>query len=113
MLFPSAIIFVNNDLTDNTIAFMTSQLQLTQIVDGYTFDGYILSDPTYVTAAHNLNKRIMVMRPFTELNNREDCDVAIFVKAGMASILYSKYGPPKNTYPVLNLTYKQLGILTY
>ena len=41
---PSALIMINNDLTDQVLEFISRQLFLTDILDGYSFsqiiDGY-------------------------------------------------------------------------
>ena len=108
MNFPSAIIFVNNDLTDQVQQVLSSQLFIHQILDGYTFDGYVNSIPNYVNQVHSQQLRILVIRDFWSQTNRELADVVIFIKMGLASILYNKFGPPGQTYPVANVNIYQL-----
>lgn len=109
-IFPSALILINNDLTDNTRNYIVKQLHINTIMDGYSFDGYITANPTWISTIHEGNMRVMVVRPFTEFNNREIFDVVIFVKAAMATILQNNFGPPRQIWPLLNLTWSKLGI---
>lgn len=118
MNFPSAIIFVNNDLTEQVKSVLNTQLFLDQIMDGYTFDGYVNSIPNYVNQVHAQQKRILVIRDFWDHTNRELADIAIFIKMGLASIEHNKFGPPGQTYQVANLNIYQLfppqpGVATY
>lgn len=119
MNFPSAIIFVNNDLTDQVKGVLSSQLFLDQIIDGYTFDGYVATIPNYVNLIHAQQKRILVIRDFWTDTNRNLADVVIFIKMGLASIEFNKFGPPGQTYQVANLNIYQLipptppGVVTY
>lgn len=118
MNFPSAIIFVNNDLTDQVQQVLSTQLFLDQIIDGYVFDGYVNSIPNYVNTIHAQQKRILVIRSLWEHDNRELADIVIFIKMGLASILKNKFGPPGQTYQVANLNIYQLfpptpGVSTY
>lgn len=99
-MLPPAIIFVNNDLTEQVLGILKSQLFITELIDGYEFDLRVLSDPNYPDIIHLNNIRLLVIRSFNELNNRNLADVAIFVKAGLLSIEYNKFGPHGQTFPV-------------
>lgn len=92
MEIPSAIIFVNNDLTPQVQHVLTQQLYITQVMDGYTFDGYVIQNPNYVQQIHYNNQRILVIRTFWDLTNRNLADVAIFLKNGLAYILKNNLG---------------------
>lgn len=107
---PPAIIFVNHDLTTNVQDKLVRQLFISEVIDGYVFDDRVTADPTYVSTVHLTNLRLMVVRPFTELTNRDLADLVIFVKAGLASIEMNKFGPPGLTLPVLNLYWGALGV---
>jgi len=107
---PNAIIFVNDDLVPQAKAHIQTQLHISQTLDGYEFDAILISDPTFLTDVAAQNRRILVIRPFTELTNRAVADVVIFVKAGMASVLKNKFGPPIDSFPVLRLHWGQFGI---
>ena len=104
----SAIVFVNQDLTANVKAALVRQLFINEVMDGYEFDMRVAADPNYPTTVHLNNLKIMVVRPFYELTNRTLADVAIFVKAGMATIESNKFGPPSKTYPVDRLNLNSL-----
>jgi len=107
---PAAVVFVNDDLTDNVQSLLVTQLHITEVIDGYVFDDRLAADPNYVDVVKQLNLRIMVVRPFTELESRTDADVAIFVSHGLAAILQNNFGPPGQTHPVVNLTWGKLSV---
>ena len=100
----SAIIFCNNDLSTNVQAALVRQLFIDEVMDGYEFDDRIAADPNYPATIQFNKLKILVVRPFTELTNRTLADVVIFVKAGLAAIELSKYGPPGRASPVDRLT---------
>lgn len=110
MIFPGAIIFVNNDLVDQVRDFITKQLHINEYMDGYVFDDRVAEDAEYPDKIRLLNQRIMVIRPFTELTNRELADVVVFCKLGMAAIEKNKFGPPRPAFPIKFLHWAQLGI---
>lgn len=107
---PPAIIFVNNDLTPNIQAHLEKQLHINQTFDGYMFDGYVANNPSFKDLVIRFNQRVLVIRPFTETQNRDIADVVIFIKTAMASVLKNKFGPPIDTYPVEKLHWGQLSI---
>jgi len=112
MIVPSAIIFVNKDLVDQVKNHLIKQLHIDEVIDGYVFDDRLLSNPNYITNIKQNKLRILVERSFLELENRTNADVVIFIKSGLASILKNNFGPPGNTYPVVNLYWGQLCIFT-
>ena len=113
MLIPAgAVVFVNNDLTDNVRDKLVRQLRISEVIDGYVFDERMAADPDYKTKLCQLCLRIMVVRSYEEIESREFADVAIFVSHGLAAILKNNYGPHGNTYPVLDLTWGQLCIVS-
>lgn len=107
---PPAIIFVNNDLVPQVQAHIEKQLHINQTFDGYAFDGYIANNPSYPSDIIKFNRRVLVIRSYEELNNRTISDVVVFVKAGLASVLKNKFGPPVDTFPVEKLYWGQLGV---
>lgn len=107
-IFPSAIVIVNNDLTDSVQEKLAHQLMIDEILDGYAFDQAISNDGYYADDIKKANKRIMVVRSFVDMPNREYADVVIFVKAGLAAIEENKFGPHGFTHPVITLTWKKL-----
>lgn len=108
--FPSAIILVNADLTDNVRNMLIKQLAIDEILDGYTFDSITSINPNFITETKNSNKRILVERSYQEFTNKSNIDIAIFVKLGLASILENKIGPHGITYKITNLTWDKLNI---
>lgn len=107
---PTAIIFVNNDLTPSVSNMLVKQLYIDEVIDGYVFDQRIESDGYYLGTIAQSQKRLMVVRSFTELENRSVADVVIFVKNGMAAVETKKVGPPGLTFKILNLTWSKLKI---
>lgn len=107
-LLYSAIIFVNNDLSSSVQATLTSQLMLSEVIDGYEFDARVAADPNYPTEVHLNNLRVMVVRSFFDLTNRNLADITIFIKEGLAYIECNKIGPPGLTRPVARLQLEEL-----
>lgn len=107
---PAAVIFVNNDLTSSVRNMLVKQLHIDEVVDGYVFDARISANSEYVSNIKQLDIRIMVERPFTELENRTEADVAIFVSHGLAAVLKNNFGPPQQTHSVVDLYWGKLGI---
>jgi len=107
---PSAIIFVNNDLTDNVRNMLVTQLHITEVIDGYVFDDRMVADANYLTTVRALDQRIMVVRSYFELNNRALADIAIFVAHGLVGVLKNNFGPRGITHSIINLTWGKLGI---
>jgi hypothetical protein len=107
---PSAVIFVNNDLLPQPRALIMKQLHINEWMTGSAFDARIAADPNYTKKIKQLGLRIMVERNYQELSNRTYADVVIFVKNGLASVEYNKFGPPKPAFPVLNLHWGQLSV---
>lgn len=107
---PSAIIFVNNDLTDNVQTRLVRQLHINEVISGTEFDARVAADPDYPSNIKQLDLRIMVLRSFEELDNRELADVVIFIKAALASILKNNFGPPGFTIAVIDIYWGKLCI---
>ncbi len=110
-MLPGAVIFVNNDLTPNVLEYLLRQLYIDGYdgyISGAEFDARVAADPNYPTIVHLQNLRILVIRDFWDGYNRNLADVAIFVKAGLATIEANKFGPPGQTFPVTTLTIYKL-----
>ncbi len=114
-MLPGFVIFANDDLVDQIKNVLRSQLFLDEIISGDDFDGYVLADgysvtdgeifqSDYVDGLKSKKKRVLVVRSFTNLQNKQLADVVIFIKAGLASIQKNNFGPPMQTYPVSSLT---------
>jgi hypothetical protein len=109
---PNAIIFINNDLVDQVRSFIMNQLHISEWMTGATFDARIAADPDYADNIRALGLRLMVERDFRELDNREHADVVAFVKSGMISVEYNKFGPPMPSFPVLNIHWGQFLVFS-
>lgn len=107
---PAAVIFVNDDLTDNVLAKLISQLHISEALTGETFDSRLSSDSTYVDKIKQLGRRVLVVRDFSDISNRDYADVLIFVKNGLAAVETDKVGPPGITFEVIDLYWGKLGI---
>ena len=111
MLFPAAILLVNNDLSLNAQQMLVRQLNISEVIDGYTYDNRIAANASYPAMVHNGNKRLLVVRSLTELNNRSTVDVVGFIKGGMIAIIPQiNCSTPGQTYPIVNLTWAKLLI---
>jgi hypothetical protein len=108
---PSAIIFVNNDLTDSTRNALVTQLFIDEVISGDVFDTRVADgyDGYYVQSIKSNDLRLMVVRSFREQTNRELADIVIFVKAALASVLKNNYGPPGTTHSVVSLYWGELN----
>jgi len=105
---PSAIIFVNNDLSDQVQSTLVSQLQINDTITGAEFDSRVTADPNYPNNIHINNLRVLVIRDFSDLTNRNLADIVIFIKSGLAAVEYNKYGPHNITMPVAGLYLNKL-----
>lgn len=104
MSIPSAIIFVNADLTDSLKSILAEQLNITETMTGIEFDARMAVDPNYATVVHLQKIRIMVIRSdFRDYTHRTVADVVMFVKQGLVSIEKNNFGPPGLTLPLERL----------
>src|SRR5258706_14022323 len=114
-IVPSVIIYMNNDVSDAVQETIIRQLHIDIIMMGYTFDGYVAANDGYAAVLKSNNKRVLVIRPFSDYSNRTLADVAMYVKNGLAAVELTKTeknGPPGFTYPVVNLCLPQiLGLM--
>jgi len=94
------IIFINNDLAGNTQSTLENQLRITESIDGYEFDQRVLEDPNYPAIIHASNLRLLVIRSYFELTNRNLADVVLFIKNGMAYVESNKFGPPGQSFNI-------------
>lgn len=112
-VIPAAVVFVNNDLTDSVRDAIVKQLHITFFLSGAEFDAQIASNPDYANEQKRQNNRVMVIRSFEELQNREYADVVMFVKQAEITIETNKFGPPSLTMPIDKLTWGKLGIFVF
>jgi hypothetical protein len=115
---PSGLILVNNDINSNIIKCLKRQLFLDGYidgyidgyVDGYAFDSLVNNDSNYVSTIKSKDRRLMVLKSFDDLLNRELFDVVVYIKNGLASVEVNKYGPHGITVPVIDITWQKLYI---
>jgi hypothetical protein len=101
MSIPSAIFFVNADLTDSLKSILAEQLDITETMTGDEFDARMVVDPNYASIVHMQKIRILVVRSdFRDYTNRTVADVVMFVKQGLVSIEKNNFGPPGLTLPL-------------
>lgn len=108
LVAPTAIIFIDNNLTDAVKTVIQKQLFINETITGTEFDARVSIDPNYVNDIHNNQLRILVVRPLTELTNRGLADIVLSAKAGLIAIKQSKYGPPGKTLPIERVYLSQL-----
>ena len=109
----SAIVFVNNDLSESAETHLVRLLHISDVVTGEEFDGYVEADSTYLDTLRMMGMRVMVVRTFldrADVSTWTLADVVIFVKNGLAAVECNKFGPPGLTLPVINLYWGALGI---
>ena|SRR5690606_1190218 len=108
LISPPAIIFCNNDLTENVKSALERQLFISETIDGYEFDARLIVSPTYVQDIHKNQLRLLVIRSYLELDNRDKADIVLFIKSGIASVLKNNFGPPGKSYAVDRMYLSQL-----
>ena len=110
MIIPSAIVFVSNNIVDQIRDTLIKQLYITDVMDGYNYDQAIIANPNYPQLVKYNNRRLMVVRSFAELQNRETADVVLFVSHGNVSIEQNKFGPPDLTYRIAEVHWGKLCV---
>lgn len=105
---PPAIIFVNNDLSDNVKAVLVRQLFINEVMDGYEFDDRVAADPNYPKLIKANDLRIMVVRSFRDTTNRDLADIVLFVKFGLGAVEKNNFGVPGYTIPLDRMYFSEL-----
>lgn len=93
-MIKAAIIVVNADLSDSVKSTIITQLFIDEDMNGEEFDALLEADPTYPSQIHLQQKRILIVRPLTDDFDRSAVDFVLFIKAGLACVEKTKYGPP-------------------
>lgn len=104
----SAIIFVNSDISTQVLEVLQRQLFIDEMITGTEFDDRLTSDPSYSEVIHQNDLKILVVRSFRELTNRDKADLVIFIKNGLAAVESTKFGPPAQTFAVDKLYWDQI-----
>ncbi len=97
---PSAIIYINPDLTAQVLGVFVRQLYIDQVLSAAEFDAFIAADPNYPIEIHQDGKRILILRNLHDQTNRNLADIVLFAKGGLVSVLSSRVGPPGITLPI-------------
>ena len=105
---PPAIIFINNDLSDQTLSVLKSQLFIDEAIDGYEFDQRLATNINYPTTVHLNNLRVLVIRNLRSQTNNNLADIVLFAKSGMVSLLKNSFGPPGVTLSIDKLYYTNI-----
>lgn len=101
MQLPSAIIFVNNEISDQQKEILSQQLRLTETISGTEFNSRVEADSNYPDVVRSQNFRILVIQEnYGDTTNRNLADVVIFVKQGLASVEKNNFGPPNFTFDI-------------
>jgi hypothetical protein len=108
LIAPSAIIFVNADLSAQVQGVIQRQLFINDTMTGAEFDARVAGNPNYVQDIHANGLRVLVIRSFLEQTNRELADIVLFCKAGLASVEKTKFGPPGQTFEIDRMYLSQL-----
>jgi len=100
LMSPSAVIFINNDLSDQVLGVLKTQLNIDQVMDGYYFDSIVAENPNFKIEVHNYRVRILVLRDIHSIPDREQADIILFAKAGLVSVNSNRWGRPGATLPI-------------
>ena len=108
MILPSAIIFVNDDLTNNVRNKLKTQLFLTHTFTNNQFIDLIDKKPEFIDEVKTKNFRVLVEQNLHDIQNIEYADFLIFVRHGLVSVLDLQTKNIKGIYPVVNITWAQI-----
>ena len=109
MTLPSAVIFLNSDISDLTKSTLVSQLRINESMTDTEFDARVVADPNYPAIVELQGLRILVIRQsFHDLTNRDHADLVLFFSHGMVTILKNNYGPPGLTLAIDRLNIYEL-----
>lgn len=103
LLNPTAIIFINSNISTGVIEKLTKQLFIDQIITANEFDGYVALDGYYPDEQHGLDKRILVLRDLLDYTNRDMADIVLCYSKGMIYVEESKLGPRGKTLRLQDL----------
>lgn len=96
----SAILFINPQLTDQVISVFVSQLFITTVYNAATYDSIVANNPNYPEQVHQDGYRILVLRDISDFNNRFTCDLFLYAKNGLVSVLWHRTKKPSITLPI-------------
>jgi len=93
---PAAIIFINQDISEDQKIFIGKQLHVLETMTKQEFDMRVSVDPNYPAIIRAMKERVLViLTTFQDTVNRQHADAVLFFKAGLAYIENKNVGPPK------------------
>lgn len=107
---PPAIIYINDDIPLQIQQWISRQLKIDIILDGYEFNSIIENDPEFVDRIRLSDSRLMVLINYIEQHDRQHADIVAYVRNGLISTQKNKFGPPIESYQVLKIHWGQFGI---
>lgn len=111
LLAPSAIIYINNDLSQNVISILQTQFYIDNgnVMSGDAFDSILSANPNYPNQIHGSGQRILVLRNLlTDFTNRNVADIVLKFRNGLLTVEQNKVGPPGITFSIDRLLLGQL-----
>lgn len=107
MQLPTAIIFLNNDISTISLDVIKAQLFINEVITIEEFDLRISTNPSYVDIVRSQHFRIIVL--ISDYNhNIENADLVLFVKNGLLSVRKNNYGIPGLTVQLSNTDIRSL-----
>jgi len=95
---------VANTPSTSAITNLSRQLEINETITLEEFNARVAADPNYPTVVHLNRLRILVvLSSFMDHTNRNLADIVLFVKGGLASVEFSKFGPPRQTWETQRL----------
>lgn len=96
MSYPTGIIFINSNISEQVLDVVKRQLRIDYTYDFNYFNESITNDGYF-----GLNQRLLILvSDFENVENREKADVVLYVKMGLAYILKNNFGPTGLTVQV-------------
>lgn len=102
-----AIIFTNQDISQQVLSVLQTQLFITETIS--LSELLVRNTGNYIRDYKLANKRMLVTCDFwSPREHFELADVVIFIKSGLAYIEKDNFGPTEKTYNVKDLQLSQL-----
>lgn len=96
MSYPTGIIFINSNVSEQVLEVVKRQLRIDNTYDFNTFNENINNDGYF-----GLNERLLILVSDFEISeNRDKADVVLYIKMGLAYILKNNFGPTGLTVQV-------------
>ncbi len=96
----SAIFFCPPIIPPQVLGAFVSQLFITTVYDAATYDSIIANDPTFPEQVYQDGYRLFVFRELYDFTNRHTCDLFLYPKNGLVSVLWNRFGKPSITLPI-------------